>query len=186
MVIYSDVWGSLSQIWRQMNLMSKPFKCWIVSGKQRDVFAFHIIRTNRYNTRICGWILTQISVPVTLMGDEWGNDVMSRVITEHHTLRWRHNGHDIVSNHQPHDCLLSRLFRHRSRKHQSSASLAFVWGIHRGPVNSPHKWPVTRKMFPFDDVIMRLYSTTHIFLCLRWYSIESITYEPLHKSTQYR
>ena len=40
------------------------------------------------------------------------------------------------------------------RKHQSSASLAFEWGIHRGPVNSPHKWPVTRKMFPFDDVIM--------------------------------
>ena len=40
------------------------------------------------------------------------------------------------------------------RKHQSSASLAFVWGIHRGPVNSQHKWPVTRKMFPFDDVIM--------------------------------
>ena len=41
------------------------------------------------------------------------------------------------------------------RKHQSSASLAFVWGIHRGPVNSPHKWPVTRKMFPLDDVIMK-------------------------------
>ena len=40
------------------------------------------------------------------------------------------------------------------RKHQSSASLAFVQGIHRGPVNSPHKGPVTRKMFPFDDVIM--------------------------------
>ena len=40
------------------------------------------------------------------------------------------------------------------RKQQSSASLAFVWGIHRSPVNSPHKWPVTRQMFPFDDVIM--------------------------------
>ena len=40
------------------------------------------------------------------------------------------------------------------RKHQSAASLAFGRGIHRGPVNSPHKWPVTRKMFPFDDVIM--------------------------------
>ena len=38
------------------------------------------------------------------------------------------------------------------RKHQSSESLAFVW-----PVNSPHKWPVTRKMFPFDDVIMQDY-----------------------------
>ena len=40
------------------------------------------------------------------------------------------------------------------RKHQSSASLAFVRGIHWGPVNSQHKWPVTQKMFPFYDVIM--------------------------------
>ena len=40
------------------------------------------------------------------------------------------------------------------RKHQSSASLAFVWGIHRWPVNCPHKGSVTRKMFPLDDVIM--------------------------------
>ena len=40
------------------------------------------------------------------------------------------------------------------QKHQSSASLAFVMGIHRCPVNSPHKGPVTRKMFPLDDVIM--------------------------------
>ena len=41
------------------------------------------------------------------------------------------------------------------RKHQSSAaSLAFVWGIHRRQLNYPHKWPVRRKMFPFDDVIM--------------------------------
>ena len=45
-------------------------------------------------------------------------------------------------------------------KHQSSASLAFVWG----PVNSPHKWPVTRKMVPFDDVIMQAHSCTDI-LC---------------------
>ena len=175
--------------------------------------------------------------------------------------QWRHNEHDCVSNHQPYDCLLNRLFRRRTKKasklrvtglcegnstvtgeflaqrasnaenvstwwrhhahtvrafscfpvvwfrstslmsfsiisrvrahkniiyhygdvivgaivsqitsltivystvysgadqrnHQSSASLAFVQGIHRGPVNSPHKWPVTRKMFPFDDVTM--------------------------------
>ena len=39
-------------------------------------------------------------------------------------------------------------------KHQSSASVAFVCGIHRWPVNSPHKLPETRKMFPFDDVII--------------------------------
>ena len=67
------------------------------------------------------------------------------------TLRWRHNGHDRIANHQPHDCLLNRLFRRKSKK-----TLAFVRGIHRGPVNSPHKWPVTRKICPFDDVIMHL------------------------------
>ena len=39
-------------------------------------------------------------------------------------------------------------------KHQSSTSLAYVWGIHRGPVNSTYKWPVMWKMFPFDDIIM--------------------------------
>ena len=45
------------------------------------------------------------------------------------------------------------------RKHQSSASLAFERGVHGGGgggVNSTHKWPVTRKMFPFDDVIMNI------------------------------
>ena len=42
------------------------------------------------------------------------------------------------------------------RKHQSSASLAFMRRIHRWLVNSPHKGSVTRKMFPFDDVIMWL------------------------------
>ena len=40
------------------------------------------------------------------------------------------------------------------RKHQSSASLASVWGIHQWPVHSPHKGPVTRKMFPFDVIII--------------------------------
>ena len=49
---------------------------------------------------------------------------------------------------------LTVYWRADQRKHQSSASLAFVRGIHRWPVNSPHKGPVTRKMFPFDDVIM--------------------------------
>ena len=42
------------------------------------------------------------------------------------------------------------------REHQCSASLAFVRGIHRGLVNSPHKVPVTRKVFPFDYIIMFL------------------------------
>ena len=58
------------------------------------------------------------------------------------------------------------------RKHQSSASLAFVRVIHRWPVNYLHKWPVTRKMFPFDDVIMR-YNSSQVFLVhpLWWYGL---------------
>ena len=71
-----------------------------------------------------------------------------------HTLQWRHKGRDGASNHQPHDCFSTVYSGADQRKYQSSASLAFVRGIHRWPVNSPHKWPVTREMFPFDDVII--------------------------------
>ena len=51
------------------------------------------------------------------------------------------------------------------RKHQSSTSLASVRGIHRWLVNSQHKWAVTRKMFPFDDVIMVWQDGTQWFYC---------------------
>ena len=56
------------------------------------------------------------------------------------------------------------------RKHQSSASLAFVPGIHRWPVNSPHKLPVTRNLFPFDDVFMitRYHEINHHFCPTYW------------------
>ena len=71
------------------------------------------------------------------------------------SLQWRHNGRDGVSNHQPHDCLLNCLFSHRSKKtSKPRATGLFLRGIHRWPMNSPHKGPVRRKMFPFDDVIM--------------------------------
>ena len=56
------------------------------------------------------------------------------------------------------------------RKQQSSASLAFVRGIHRGPTNSPHKWLVTRKMLPFDDVIMGRSGA-----CIHWKEMSLIT-----------
>ena len=72
--------------------------------------------------------------------------LVSRIVT----LQWRHNERDGVPNHQPYE----RYSGADQRKPQSSASLAFVWGIHRWPVNSPHKWPVTRKMFQFVDVII--------------------------------
>ena len=70
------------------------------------------------------------------------------------SLRWRHNGRDSVSNHQPHHCLLKRLFRRISKKTSKFRVTGLCGGLHREPVISLHKWPVTRKMFPFDDVIM--------------------------------
>ena len=71
------------------------------------------------------------------------------------TLQWRHNEHGSVSIHQRLHCLLNCRFRCISKKHQSTASVAFVWGIHRWPVNSPHNRHLTRKMLPFGDVIMQ-------------------------------
>ena len=100
------------------------------------------------------------------------------------SLQWCHNGRDGISNHQPYHCLLNRLLD--QRKHQSSASLAFVRGIHRWPVNSPHKWPVTRKMLPYDDINMwsrDRYLQTTVFKCIFnenvWISIDiSLQFDP--------
>ena len=69
-------------------------------------------------------------------------------------LQWRHDERDSVSIHLHHDCLLIRLFRRRSKK----TSKLCVTGLCAGnsPVTGefPAQGPVTRKMFPFGDVIM--------------------------------
>ena len=73
----------------------------------------------------------------------------------HWSLQWRHNERDGVSNHRRLNCLLSCLFRYRSKK----TSKLRVTGLCRG--NPPvaggfpsQPGPVTWKMFPFDDVII--------------------------------
>ena len=75
------------------------------------------------------------------------------------------------------------------RKHQSSASLAFVRGIHRGPVNSPHKWPViTRKMFPFDDVIMgyqwKYLLVAHDFVVRHFFALNTLQHNSILHTTR--
>ena len=69
-------------------------------------------------------------------------------------LRWRHNGHDSVSNHQPRHCLLNRLFRRRSNK----KSEVLVTGLCVGNSPMSGEFPAQRtsnaEMFPFDDIIM--------------------------------
>ena len=85
--------------------------------------------------------------------------LMPNTTEYHYPLHWRHNDHDGVSNRQPHSCLLNRLFRRRSKKTSKFRVTGLCAGNSPGPVNSPHKGPVTRKMFPFDDVIMGIFVT---------------------------
>ena len=110
----------------------------VVNG---DVYCAH-------QTREIYQVLPQ-SVDFKAPGEIW-NPLHKTVLS---TLHWRH----VMSSSQ-----ITRLTIVYStvypgadqRKHQSSASLAFVRGIHRWPVNYPHKGPVTQKMSPFHDVIM--------------------------------
>ena len=81
------------------------------------------------------------------------------VVTRLSSLQWRHT----LSNHRHLHCLLNCWFRRRSKK-TSKFHVAGVRGIHQWWVNSPHKRPVTRNMFPFDDVIMSFQQNSG-FLC---------------------
>ena len=91
-------------------------------------------------------------------------------------LHWRHNGGDGVSNHLRLHCVLNCLFRRRSKKISKLCST----GLREGnPVDSPHKGPVTRIMFPFDDVIMWKrylhHMHPHELIIQRRYSAREIT-----------
>ena len=82
------------------------------------------------------------------LGSQW------KIMCVFFSLQWRQNGRDSVSNHQPRECLLSRLIRHISKKTSKLRVTGLCVGNSPGPMNSPHEGPVARKMFPFDDVIM--------------------------------
>ena len=83
----------------------------------------------------------------------WQNLVVSPFHISHHskyvhsglTLRWRHNGPDIVSNHQPHYCLLNRLFRRRSKE----TSKLRVTGLCAG--NSPGTGEFSAQMASYAE-----------------------------------
>ena len=96
-----------------------------------------------------GDILGSSMKSVTKVGTTFGLLIYSLTEVDF-PLQWRHNERDGVSNHRRFDCLLIRLFKRRSKKTWSKLR---VTGICEG--NSPHKGPVTGKMFPFDDAIMQ-------------------------------
>ena len=124
----------------QMWIYRLFFKVFFVMQDSKYVFFFIWLHYSRWPTR--------------------SRDIASlRMLTMACGIRWWHYSDVIISVMASQFTGLSIVYSTvcwgaDQRKHQSSASLAFVRWIHRWPVNSTHKWPVTRKMFPFDDVIM--------------------------------
>ena len=104
-----------------------------------------------------------VSLYENIMVLAYYNAVYSSMMAYHDKFLWRHNGRDGVSNHQPHGCLLNRLFRRRSKK----TSKLRVTGLCEG--NSPliGEFPAqmasNAEMFKFDDVTM----TQHVRKCIQ-------------------
>ena len=103
-------------------------------------------------------------------------NLMNPCLDREYPLRWRHNDHDGVSNHQPGGCLLNRLFRRRSKETSKLRVPVLCVGNSPGPVNFPHKGPVTREMFPFHDAIVSMaWHKTTVNPVLQQWSYYSLT-----------
>ena len=115
-----------------------------------------LLRCLMHTVNVQIYDLTQILTLIIIQKIIWmGNCVWRRKSVIH---RWHYNDvilGAIASQITSHTIVYGIVYSEADqRKHQSSPSLAFVPGIHRGPVNSPHNWPFARKMFPFDDTLM--------------------------------
>ena len=126
---------------------------------------FVLIRISIFNQR-CKWhtpgfVLYLITFTAKMMY-LFGEAVVYGQAFRCRPLQWRHNGRDSVSNHQPRDCLLNRLFRRRSNN-TSKLRVTGLCAVNSPvPGEFPHRWPVTRKMFPFDDAIMHTDHGNHL------------------------
>ena len=90
-------------------------------------------------------------------------------------LQWRHNERDCVSNHQPPDCLLNRLFRRRSKKTSKLCVTSLCVG--NLPVNSPHKWPVTQFVWEQNGVSNKNSKNYKKSQFLRWCDLDPLTHD---------
>ena len=146
-VIITRVWLTQRSLVLHVSISGQGhhwFRLWTVACMASRVYLnqrSHIANSNLMNKRIKFWSNTVIFHPhKKLWRSHHYDDVIMTTIAS-----------QITSLTVVYSIVYSSVDQ---RKHQSSASLAFVRGIHRRPVNSPHKWPVLRKLFPFDDVII--------------------------------
>ena len=126
-----------------------PFTCYLF--RKQHFFSFYIPPDN------------EMSLVAELTLKPWrGVSYITNITVadrEIMTLWWRHNERIGISNHQHLHCLLKCSFTHRSKKTSQLCITGLCEGNSLWPVNSPHNGPVTRKMFPFDDVIMTMQRT---------------------------
>ena len=100
-----------------------------------------------------------------MTGYQWEIDAFNKANSDR-ALQWRHDGGDGAPNHRRRQCLFNHLFRRRSKKTSKLRVNGLCEGYPYGwQMDSPHRGPVTPKMFPFNDVIMkriRLYVGKHV------------------------
>ena len=130
---------------------------WIwVNEYQETSKNYTVTRTKRNTEKVCGYLQIKWLNEVNW----WGGQGRCFI---HTTLQWRHNERNGVSNHQPHNCLLNRVFRRRSKKTSKPLRHWPLWGEFTDDRWIPRtKEPVTQKRFPFDDVIMTGLFIVHI------------------------
>ena len=133
-------------------------------------YALHLIITNHFMSFIAYKFLNNKIEAITFITAIKANGS--------HTLQWRHNGCDGVSNHQPYHCLLNRLFRRRSKKKSELRVTGLCVGNSPVTVEFPAQMASNSEIFPFDDVIMRstnLIKTHHIYIKLGIYMFNQLT-----------
>ena len=129
----------LSWLWRKLTALSR----------HRTVFKFIPIKTKQSNQ------IKAVFIPFEV-----------HCLSQQITSQLRHNEHDGVSNYRRLDCCAAVFSGADQRKPQCSASQALCEGNHQWPIDSSRKGPVTRKMFPFDDVNVRMASKNVTFFLL--------------------
>ena len=147
-------------IWWRHHAPTKYVLCKIIGDQMVYITGFFLYHMQDTYMYICYWVahffIANIRCVLTLKESciLFHTQAHTQNLTKplHNALHWRHNEGDGVSNHRRLHWLLSCWFMCRSKK----TSKLCVTGLCVGnsPVNSSHKRPVTRKLFPFNDVIM--------------------------------
>ena len=134
---------------------------WYLNTQYHMLVKFQYICMIQFDKYRSGWIIFLGSITRNT-GITWLTNAGEVTLNDRENpLQWRHNERDGISNHQSRDVLLNRLFRRISKKTSKLRVTGHCAGNSPVTVNSPHEWPVTRKMFSFDDVIMGLSVPNH-------------------------